>query len=493
MLKNGLYNVAGAITRMGINLLSIPLLIRLLGVQGYGLWTLVSAVIGLVALAEAGLALSTTIFVSRGLADGDVTGISETLTVTGGAILVLATIAAGVMWFFAPAAIHLFPHLTPVEQQAAIPALRLAGLVIWTRLPQQVLVGIEQAYQHYGLLNLLNTAQAVVLTLGLVAIASQGGGIRGLMWWQLVIGSFSLAAHIYACWKLLQPLNVRPLWNRRKGIEIGRYSILAWLTVLGSTLFTQMDRVIIGALLGPIQLGIYAAITNITAQINSFSALPVQPLLPALSTQVVQDGHTPSPLISQQVKQALQVNAVVAFGLGAVLFTLSPQLARLLLPGIATGNLVDLFQLAAVIYSLYSVNAVGYFILFAAKDVRTCMIIQLCSGVFSLIIIGIGAQWFGLRGAILGNVGYNVVWLLTVFGMRKLNLSVRQWSKWIIFPSAWFIIVSVSNYLMSGQHENLLLTLLIMELIIITVWFYRVNGLSLSYLVRGIIRWKTIQ
>lgn len=69
MIKNGFYNVVGAVIRIGLTLLTIPLIIRLIGVEEYGLWTLVSTMIGIVGLAEAGLAVSTTVFLSRDLAN----------------------------------------------------------------------------------------------------------------------------------------------------------------------------------------------------------------------------------------------------------------------------------------------------------------------------------------------------------------------------------------------------------------------------------------
>lgn len=484
MLKNGLYNVVGAVVRLGLNLLTIPLLIRFLGVEEYGLWMLVSAVIGLISLAEAGLAFSTTIFVSRDLAAHDHVGVSETVSITGAAILSLATIALIIMWLGASSIVLLFPSLSSAQQASTVSALRLAGFVIWFRLPQQVLVGIEQAYQRYDLLNLINTIQTIGLTLGLLAVSWYGGQIVGLMQCQVVVGIIALVIHLYTCGYLLRYVGLRPVWNIKKGREVGRYSILTWLTVLGSTLFTQMDRLIVGALLGPVPLGIYSAITNVAAQINTFSALPVQPLLPSLSSRIVTEGHAQSPALVHQVKQSLQINGVVALGLGATLFSFSSFITRLLMPEVYSGDVIRLFQVAIIIYSIYSLNAVGYFILFAVKAIKTCMIIQLCSGIFALTLIAVGASYFGIAGAIIGNIGYNTVWLLTVYGMRQLNVPARQWSKWLIFPILWFLFVIVSNYLLRGLDDALLICLFLAQSMFIVGWFYRLYGASMFFIMK---------
>jgi O-antigen/teichoic acid export membrane protein len=210
--------------------------------------------------------------------------------------------------------VHLFPRLSPAQEVVAIPALRVAGLVVWTRLLQQVLVGIEQAYERFGLLNVLNTLQAIVLNVGLAVVAWQGGGLLDLMLWQLLLGLTLLIVHLYACWSLLRPVGLRVLWNRQKGQEVGQYSVMAWLTALGGTFFVQGDRLIVGMVLGSTSVGIYAAITTLTSQINTVSALVVQPLMPVVSGHIAKDNSNRSPSLSlqSQVKQALQVNGFLA-------------------------------------------------------------------------------------------------------------------------------------------------------------------------------------
>ena len=108
MLKNGFYNTAAGLIRIALGILTIPVLIRSLGVEAYGLWTLASTVITVVNLAEAGLSTATTIFVSQDLAKDDGDGLSQTLTVTGGAMLILASVAAFVLWIGATPIVNSF-------------------------------------------------------------------------------------------------------------------------------------------------------------------------------------------------------------------------------------------------------------------------------------------------------------------------------------------------------------------------------------------------
>ena len=451
MLKNGLYNVGGAVIRMLLSLLTIPFLIRIIGVEEYGLWTLVAAVVSIVTLAEAGLSLSTTVFVSRDLAVDNAEGIMQTLTIAFGGMLVLASLAAIGLWLSASSVVLFFPDLTQAQQQVAIQAFRLGGLVVWSRLLQQVAVGLEQAYQRYGIMNFFNTLQAALISLGIILIAWLGGRVVAMMQWQIFVSVIILALHLYFVWRLISQLNVRLVWNHTRSREMLTYSGMTWVTSLGSILFGQFDRVIVGAFLGTTGLGIYAAITSITVQINSLSALPVQPLIPDL-VAAYKNPCENQLSISAKIKRATEINAAVSLGLGAVLFILAPLVAKFI--GIDSSN-NGLLRTAVLIYTLYSLNAVGYFILFSIKAVEMNLIIVLISGIFSISLIALGAKFAGLSGAIWGNSGYILTLILNFVSLYKLNISLQKWIVWLSFPLLWFIVVCGISWGMANFVQRL--------------------------------------
>lgn len=283
MLKNGFYNVIAGILRLGITLATIPILIRLIGLKEYGLWSLVYAIIGVVALAEAGLSMATTVFVSRDLARSDTESLSETLTVTVSTMLLLATLAASALCIKAQAIASIFPALEDAQRQQLIQSMGSVAVLVWVRLVQQTLVGIEQAYQRYDWLNALNTIQVLISTLGMFGVVWLGGRTVALVEWQAVVAVLGLFIHIWIIYHLIHPLKLRLIWSPQKGFLIAKYSLLTWLSTLGGTIFSRGDRLIVGAILGSTSLGLYAAITDITNSINLISALPVQPIIPTLS------------------------------------------------------------------------------------------------------------------------------------------------------------------------------------------------------------------
>lgn len=481
LLKNGLYNTAAGIVRIGIGLLTIPVLIRTLGIEEYGLWTLAVTTISIVTLAEAGLSLATTMFVSQDLEREDTEGLSQTLTITGGAMLILSVLAGLLLWLFAVPIVGSFAKLQPSQQVVAVQALQLGAVVVWARLLQQVLVGVEQACQRYDLSNAVNTVQTLALSLGMLAVVLSGGKTPELMELQILIAVVGLIAHCWLGWFLLRGFGLRVSWNRRRGVEIFQYSMMSWLTAIGGVLFTQMDKVIVGAVLGTSELGIYAAVTNIATQINVLSALPVQPMMPALSALAVRDDFDPVE-VEGRVKQAFIVNSLFALGLGSVLLTVAPFFLTVILGYEPSLNTVLVFRVGVLAYSLYSLNAVGFYLCLGLNAAQMCMTIQVASGVVTLALILVGTNQFGLLGAMLGNMGFVMTWLMNVYGCKLLQIQGHKWLQWLLLP----LFVTGSIFLLGiVGGDTLFFKLPIMTLFVICLFswyvFHYLSTLKLIY------------
>jgi len=225
---------------------------------------------------------------------------------------------------------------------------------------------------------------------------------------------------------------------------------------------------IIGALLNISALGIYAAITNITAQINALSALPVQPLLPLVS-QIRSMGEKITAEGLGNLRQAIQMNTVVALGTGAALCYFAPEIVELFIPGAGVESVL-LFRLATVIYALYSMNASGYYILLGAGLVGACMKIVFCVGFLTVLAVAGGAYWFGLPGGMAGNVVYIATLSLTLMGFKRLRIPFSEWRKWLAFPVIWYAALIPAGFFLDGTI-TLRISLFVLALAVLGKWW----------------------
>jgi O-antigen/teichoic acid export membrane protein len=107
-------------------------------------------------------------------------------------------------------------------------------------------VGVEQAYQRYDLMNLIGTMQSLLTSMGMLSIVWWGGRTLELMEWQALASILILVSHIWVVRSLLPNASIRVAWVKEKAIEVGKYSSMVWLSLLGGVLFSRVDRLIVG-------------------------------------------------------------------------------------------------------------------------------------------------------------------------------------------------------------------------------------------------------
>lgn len=477
MLTNGLHNVAGLVIRTILSLLIIPILIRYIGIENYGLWTLVSTSIGLLSVIESGLSVSTTVFVARDRANDDPLGLAQTLTTTIGGMLIFASAITLTLWISAPLIVDLFSKLDTAQRIVATQALQVSGIVIWTRLLQQILVGIEQAYQKFGTINIVTSAFAVFNALGTLFVVGSGGGVVALMELQAVLTLASLVIHSLIVRSILHHLKLRPTWERSKSLKIARYNGVTWLTSLGTVIFGQCDRLIVGAMLGTETLGIYAVITNISTQINSISGVAVIPLLASVGSHSVGYQTSHSDALQKDVTKALAVNGAIAIGLGVMIIGFAKEILHFVLATPSTAY-VPYLQVTAFIYAIYSLNGVGYLVLYGIGAIVENLVIVLLSSLLSITMIWLLGMQFGLFGALLGNAGYIATLFLTPLAAKKIHIPMRTILEKLWLPYVVLGFSAASAFLLQGHLVlNILLTLAGLSLIL--YWFVQVYEIEL--------------
>jgi len=420
--KNGFYNILGTILRFGCSIVTIPLLLKFSGVETFGYWAIVSATIALMALADLGLSFSTTIFLSRNLAHKSRVDFVETLTTAFLAISVLA-LCVGTAMMVAARPISSFLFLKGVPQNdLALYAIRIGAIVGASQLPTQLAVGVLQSLKAYKFINILSVSQVVLTNIGLLLIAQRGGNVIKLLEWQAVIGITSLGCHLFVVHFLVKNLCL-PIswkWHPRMLKKLIKHGVYMWCSSLGTTSFSQADRIVVGLILGPAAAGIYSAIATVASQINVLSSAAVQPMLPEIARLFHSQGSEHRN-ISMILKNAFLINVGIAMLIGAGLFLLAPQVLAFVLPQLHRDNYILSFRLAICIYTIISFNAVGYYFHLAIGNVAFCGMIVFGAGLGSLLMVGVGSYVLGFEGAVIGNSVYILTLTLTCVAFSKAN------------------------------------------------------------------------
>jgi len=199
-----------------------------------------------------------------------------------------------------------------------------------------------------------------------------------------------------------------------------RKSLLVFPTSLSASLFSSVDKIIVGSYLGFEKLAIYAVASMFASQINTLSAMCMQPLVHFIKAS---DESS-----RQQIKRFQGMNIIVPLSLSLLIILLSPVLIYYSLPSasdelvVSRGASLSL-SLMALIYGLYSTGAFGYYYFLALGRYGLVSGLVVIANATSIVMMLLLGRWLGLTGMILCNSGYLIIMILTLLAGKDLSLA----------------------------------------------------------------------
>lgn len=415
MLKSGIYNLIAGLTRLGVSLLSLPLLIHFLGKKSFGLFSIINSVVAFVSLAEGSVALATTVFIAKEIQqEGRLKPkYSSVADACLSATALLGIIFFVILYILSPFLANLYQEYGDINVSIIYKSLKISAILLFLRILQQYFIGVLQAHHQYGIYNSSFTIYFILSITGNVILAWLDYSIVSLFVWQTILTLFSLGFYMGLCFRRKYIFRLIPSVQLSNPIlkDVLLYCCRTWPGNIGGLLFTQGDKLIVGKLLGLEMAGIYSALTNITYQINVHSATPVQPIIAYLKSDIgVSNQRSIYKKSYKTIEKSIFSNTMIVLFLGLFLIVFSNEIVIyfLRIQAVDSLNLPILLSSLALIYAIYSMNAVGYFTLFAIHKEMINTLISIGSSVITISLIYSGTILYGLTGAIWGNIGYFV-------------------------------------------------------------------------------------
>jgi O-antigen/teichoic acid export membrane protein len=289
VLKRSLaWNAVGTLLPLVAAVLAVPLLIKGLGTDRFGLLTIVWALVGYASLFDLGLGRALTLIVAERLGREDDQDLNPLLWTALWWLLGLGCLASLVLWVSAP---YLVSGLgtPPALAPEAVTALRVLAFGLPMVFVTSALTGVLMALQRFDVMTMVRLPLSLVTTLGplLTLLISPS-----LVWISvLMLGARSLAVLVFA-WRLglLRRGLMRPA---RPEAALSRLLLGhgGWMTITNvvGPLMTYLDRFLVGALLGTAAVAWYVTPYEVLGKLNFIPGILLGVLFPALATAYVSD------------------------------------------------------------------------------------------------------------------------------------------------------------------------------------------------------------
>ena len=253
MLANSIRNMSGAAIPALINIFTIPFIVRALGNESYGAFTLIAAIIGYFALLDVNVTSGSVKYVAEHNARGEHEELLEVISF--GALMYLAiglVGAASIYLFAAPLTSRVFA-VAPQLQPLFTSTLQVAALGFFLTQMQVYLNSIPQSLQRYDVTAVLEVLFGIGVPLGSVALLWGGYGLFAMVVFRVAASAVNVLFLLLVIRRLIPRFSwVRP--SKLVARKLASFSGYSYLSRIAAVTYNHADKLVIGALVSMTEL-----------------------------------------------------------------------------------------------------------------------------------------------------------------------------------------------------------------------------------------------
>jgi O-antigen/teichoic acid export membrane protein len=410
---------ANAVLRLGVGLVTAPLLVRLLGVEEYGLWAVLAAVLATVSLMDLEITSAVKYYLAADNAREDWNEVRAWANTSFWIVTGLAAAGSAAMLFGAPLLSRmLFPQSLHRGEAIRIMVVLAAGLPF--RFWHKWLTAMEAALLRFDAQVAVEIPSGFAVQVGSVLAAWLFRSAYSVALLQTGIIAATCIAHagvlrsIWPCGR-----HSGPRFMRKHARQLFRYGASDWITAVGSTIFNNADRLIVNSVLGTTAAGLYSAAT---AVVNKIVELPVSftRLLPSAVSAASANGDRDR--LIHLFRQAIRASGTITFVAASGVIFLAHPVAAIMVGHQYADTIVPVLRVMAAVYGVQSLCVTSFW--FASGLGRPFINSQwaiLGSAVMCGLIWVLGPR-MGIMGAAWGNAGYLLIAFVTLYVVRMLRV-----------------------------------------------------------------------
>ena len=391
-------------------------LVHRLGLEQYGIWMLVSAVIGGVGILGAGFGDATVKYVSAYRAQNNIAGVQQTIRATLTMNVILGAILATIIWVIATFLVHHVLKVEPQSRLLTVRSIQIGAIILFLRSVESVFVSTLRGFEQYAPTVTINAVLRVMNVTSAVVLAALSQGVVAIMLstllWSAVAVSFQLrSARRVAGWFSVLPTLRYP--GLREVFAFGGFS---WLQALAGLGFNYADRLLVGILLGTAPVAIYVLCVQASQPIHGLCAATFNFLFPHISSRHEREGAASTRRI---FRVAFWCNLGVSLALAAPLMLFAKPILRLWMGAQIAGEGELSLRILALAYAVLALNVIPHYTLLALRQARYVSLVNLAGAALSIGAASLLIHSWGLKGAAFARLFYGVMTLVLFLRVRR--------------------------------------------------------------------------
>lgn len=287
---------------MLLALVCIPILIRGLGKERFGVLTLAWALIGYASLFDLGLGRALTQLVAQKLGSGEEHEVASVAWTSLVLMCLLGVVGAGVVLLIAPWLVDRMLKIQDALRREVLISFYLLGISIPAVIVTSGLRGLMEAHQRFDLVNILRVPMGIFSFGSPLLVLPFSNRLVPIVS-VLVVGRFIwCGAHLLFCFRVAPELRDRIAWHSAAAGPLLRFG--GWMTVSNvvSPMMVTLDRFLIGTVISVTAVAYYATPYEVATKFLPVAGALVSVMFPAFSTSSVQNLSRTALLFDRSLK-----------------------------------------------------------------------------------------------------------------------------------------------------------------------------------------------
>jgi O-antigen/teichoic acid export membrane protein len=282
-VKNSIYSVLEFGWPILLAILVTPFIVKKLGVDAYGVWALVSVVLGFFALLDLGIGTAAIKYIAQGYGEKDFEGINKIINSTLFVFFIIGSAGAVIIFVLTIPLVTKILNIPKNLVNVAEFAFYLASLGFLFNMINGVFACVPKAVQKYHISTTISLIIGTLSSVLTVLLLYLGFGLKGIIVLSLAISFLSLFIYIKVDKKILPKLIIRPVFDKKTFFMLFKYGIVVLATTVSGLIVLQLDKFLIGVTLSMAMVTFYVVPGNIAFKISGLTAAMVGVVLPVSS------------------------------------------------------------------------------------------------------------------------------------------------------------------------------------------------------------------
>jgi O-antigen/teichoic acid export membrane protein len=489
LARNTFFNLIGWVWPIGLAMLSVPYIVKKMGNDAFGVFSIVSILAGYLSMLNLPVAMGNVRFMAESYANEAWSELRR--TALAGIVIngVLSLLGALIMFFAAGVLARNIFHVPSILIGVSVAAFRLAALSFFLNGIVGALISIPSAMRRFDIRNQVGLVVGTLNTVAIVLALSFGWGLLGAVLAQVfssVLGLFLFSLVVWQLFRKLPSSGHSSLVTASFVKRLASFSSLLFAGQVTSLIGLQIDRTLVGIMLNTSAVTYYTVPTRITDRIPGLMSVLNAALYP-LSSEAKATGKLDE--LRHLYHEMIRILFLISSFIAAPLMILSKDFLALWIGSEYKLNSWLVLALLAAGVVWRSPGSVAYQITNGMGRADINLIASIGTAVFVAIPVLIMTSKWGTTGAALGvfiglfisNLGYTLFAQKKLLGGIKWRESLSPYVQIVLAEAgtigfAYFLPGSVTGWFSLIGRAGLIL--LIYAMLSLAIGFLRIRDIK---------------